>query len=114
MLISYHFCSPGFASYVQNFGGDHAYPGFNLRDQQLNNDLYPALEADALQSTKPLLNPVTNPEFDVITVLGLRVLPYSKGMITQNLLVKYINHSWCLIISNYRKLFTQDVGEFYD
>ena len=74
---------------MQNLGGDHAYPGFNLRDQQLNNDLYQALETDALQSTKPLLNPVTNPEFDVITVLGLRVIPYSKGMVTQNLLVKY-------------------------
>ena len=67
---------------MQNLGGDHAYPGFNLRDQQLNNDLYPALETDALQSTKPLLNPVTNPEFDAFFANGLRVIPYSKGMVT--------------------------------
>ena len=78
---------------MQNLGGDHAYPGFNLRDQQLNNDLYRALETDALQSTKPLLNPVTNPEFDAFFSNGLRVIPYSKGMVTQNLLVECINPS---------------------
>ena len=74
--------SPGFATYVQNLGGDHAYPGLNLRDQQLTEDLYRALGSDALQSTKPLVNTVTNPSFDGFYANGLTYLPYSKGKVT--------------------------------
>ena len=75
-------CSPGFATYVQNLGGDHAYPGLNLRDQQLTEDLFRALGTDALQSTQPLSNTVTNPSFDGWYRNGLSVIPYSKGKVT--------------------------------
>ena len=77
-----NFIYPGFATYVQNLGGDHAYPGLNLRDQQLTEDLYRALGTDALQSTKPLVNIVTNPSFDGFYANGLTFLPYSKGKVT--------------------------------
>ena len=54
-------------------------PELHLRDQQMTTDLYRALYADALQSTKPLLNSVSNPAFDNFYANGLSYLPYSKG-----------------------------------
>ena len=71
----------GFATYVQYLGAAHAFPETHIRDQQLTLGYHDAFQVDALQSTKAILNPVTNPSFDSFFSNGLGTIPYAKGKI---------------------------------
>lgn len=78
----------GFASYVEYRGQNYTEPDWHIEQFFLNDDLQGVLKLDALESSHPIIQTVTNPDqiseiFDTISYSKgssvLRMLEYAIG-----------------------------------
>ena len=66
----------GFASYIEYRGQNASEPNWNIDQFFLNDDMHGVIRLDALDSSHPIIQPVTNP--DQITEI-FDTISYSKG-----------------------------------